>query len=213
MSLLLSPTAETVLAHTFSRAMTRAGEALGEMSGRSVIVDTPDVRFCRPDEVVELAGGPGAIVVGIYLGITGSLTGHAVLLLDPDGARRLARLLLDGLVDPASAIEAPDGSLVFDAMEVSALQEVGNVTIGAFLNEIGRHLEESVQPTVPQAIIEMAGAILDSILIDLVSEADEFLAAKTTFREGGNAIDGTLLVLPRPASLAILVEALGAADR
>lgn len=213
MSLLLSATAETVLARTFSRAMTRAGEALGEMSGRHITVDTPDVRFCRPDEVVALAGGPDAILVGIYLGITGSLSGHAVLLLAPDGARRLARLLLDGFVDPAGSTEAPDGSLAFDAMEVSALQEVGNVTLGAFLNEIGRHLEEAVQPTVPQAIVEMAGAILDAILIDLVGEADEFLAARTMFREGGDAIDGTLLVLPRPASLTTLVEALGAADR
>jgi chemotaxis protein CheC len=212
-SLLLSATAETALAHTFSRAMTRAGEALGEMSGRKVVVDAPDVRFCRPDEVVDLAGGPAAIVVGIYLGITGSLTGHAVLLLSPDGARRLARLLLDGFVDPATPIEARDGSLVFDELEVSALQEVGNVTLGAFLNEIGRHLDEPVQPTVPQAIVEMAGAILDAILIDLVSDADEFLAARTTFREGSDSIDGTLLVLPRPASLTTLVEALGAADR
>jgi chemotaxis protein CheC len=212
-SMLLSPTAETVLAHTFSRAMTRAGEALGEMSGRQITVDTPEVRFCRPDEVVDLAGGPAAVLVGIYLGITGSLSGHAVLLLDPDGARRLARLLLDGFVDPSTALEAPDGSLAFDALEVSALQEVGNVTLGAFLNEIGRHLEEPVQPTVPQAIVEMAGAILDAILVDLVGEADEFLAARTTFRDGNDAIDGTLLVLPRPASLTALVEALGAADR
>jgi chemotaxis protein CheC len=212
-SLLLSATAETILAHTFSRAMTRAGEALGEMSGRQITIATPDVRFCRPDEVVDLAGGPASILVGIYLGITGSLSGHAVLLLKPDGARRLARLLLDGFVDPASAIEAPDGSLAFDEMEISALQEVGNVTLGAFLNEIGRHLDEPVQPTVPQAIVEMAGAILDAILIDLVGEADEFLAARTMFQDGDEAIDGTLLVLPRPASLTTLLAALGATDR
>jgi chemotaxis protein CheC len=212
-SLMLTPTAETVLAHTFCRAMTRAGEALGEMSGREIALDAPEVRFCGPAEVAELAGGPAAIVVGIYLGITGSLTGHAVLLLSPDGARRLARLLLDGFVDPATSIAAPDGSLAFDSLEVSALQEVGNVTIGAFLNEIGRHLDRPVQPTVPQALVEMAGAILDTILIDLAGEADQFLAARTTFRAGGDAIDGTLLVLPRPASLSTLVEALGAADR
>ena len=162
--------------------------------------------------MVGLAGGPDAILVG-SIGITGSLSGHAVLLLKPDGARRLARLLLDGFVDPAAAIEAPDGSLVFDEMEVSALQEVGNVTLGAFLDEIGRHLEEAVQPTVPQAIVEMAGAILDAILIDLVGEADEFLAARTMFQDGDEAIDGTLLVLPRPASLTTLLQALGAADR
>jgi chemotaxis protein CheC len=212
-SLLLSPTAETVLGRTFSRAMTRAGEALGGMSGRGILVETPDIRFCRLDQVVGLAGGPESIVVGIYLGITGSLTGHAVLLLDPRGAHRLAGLLLDGFVEKTARTGMPDDSLDFNDLELSALQEVGNVTLGAFLNEIGRHLDQPVQPTVPQAVIEMAGAILDTILVDLVGETDEFLAARTTFRDGDDTIDGTLLVLPRPASLSTLVEALGAADR
>jgi chemotaxis protein CheC len=214
-SLVLSSTAETLLAHTFARAMRRAGAALGEMSGREIDVEAPEVRFCRAAGVAEMAGGPEAIVVGVYLGITGSLTGHAVLLLQPDGARRLARLLLDGLTDAPDPAAMGEVSSTADLLplELSALQEVGNVTLGAFLNEIGRHLEEAVQPTVPVAIVEMAGAILDTILVDLLADTDEFLAARTTFREGDDAIDGTLLVLPRPASLEALVQALGAADR
>jgi chemotaxis protein CheC len=210
--MLLSPTAETVLAHTFARAMTRAGEALGEMSGHELAVSAPDVRFCRPQEVVEMAGGPDTVVVAIYLGITGSLQGHAILLLPPDGAHRLADVLLDGFIDPVDP-SAPVEPLAFGELELSALQEVGNVTLGAFLNEIGRHLQEPVQPTVPQAIIEMAGAILDAILVDLVADTDEVLAAQTTFHEGGNVIEGALLVLPRPESLAVLVEALGAGEK
>ena len=212
MTQLLSPTAETALAHTFSHAMSRAGQALGDMSGREIAVDAPVVRFCPPAEILEMAGGPAAVVVAIYLGITGSLSGHAVLLLDPDGARRLSAILLDGFVERVPP-DADTNPLAFDALEVSALQEAGNVTLGAFLNEIGRHLDEPVQPTVPTAIVEMAGAVLDSILIDLDGDAGEYLAARTTFRDGTDTIDGTLLVLPRPGSLAKLVVALGAGDR
>jgi len=211
--MLLSPTAETVLAHTFARAMTRAGEALGTMSGHELAVSAPDVRFCRAEDVVQMAGGPDTVVVAIYLGITGSLQGHAILLLPPEGAHRLADVLLDGFVDPVEPSMIPAEPLAFGELELSALQEVGNVTLGAFLNEIGRHLQEPVQPTVPQAIIEMAGAILDTILLDLVADTDEVLAAQTTFHEGDNEIEGALLVLPRPDSLAVLVEALGAGER
>jgi hypothetical protein len=56
----------------------------------------------------------------------------------------------------------------------------------------------------------MAGAVLDGVLLDLVGEVDQVLAAKTTFSEGGRAIDGTLLVLPRADSFPVLLEALGA---
>jgi hypothetical protein len=43
-----------------------------------------------------------------------------------------------------------------------------------------------------------------------VNEADQVLAAKTTFSEGGRAIDGSLFVLPRAESLHVLLDALGA---
>lgn len=207
----LDPAAESVLKTTFSRAMVRAGEALGEMSGHEIAVDAPDVRRCTAADVITLAGGPSAVVVGVYVGIMGSLSGHALLILPPDGARRLARILLDGISEPAD-VEAGD-PLAFGDLELSALQEVGNVTISAFLNEIGRHLAEPVTPTVPQAVVEMAGAILDGVLMDLMMESDQILAARTTFREGDVKVDGALLILPRPAPLIVLLDALGIAAR
>ncbi len=65
-------------------------------------------------------------------------------------------------------------------------------------------------PSVPQAIVEMAGAILDAVLVDLSMDADQVLAARAAFIEGYDAIEGTLLVLPRPESLGTLLEGLGA---
>ena len=107
-------------------------------------------------------------------------------------------------------MESTTDPLSYDELELSALQEAGNVTISAFLNELGMHLHEPVQPTPPQIVIEMAGAVLDAVLLDLVSDADQVLAARTTFSEGGRAIDGTLFVLPRSESLRVLLDALGA---
>jgi chemotaxis protein CheC len=211
-STFLTPSAESVLSHTFARAMARAGWAIGEMSGTQMEVTGADVRRCSPAEVIDLAGGPEAVVVGVYVGIAGSLSGHGLLMLSPASARRLAAMLLDGFVEPGSELASSGGELAFSHLEISALQEVGNVTISAFLNEVGRHLEEPAVPTVPQAIVEMAGAILDGVLMDLAAETNEILAARTTFREGGVETEGALLVLPRPESLRVLLDALGASD-
>lgn len=206
--LMLTSLEETVLAHTFAQGLMRAGLALAEMTGHEIIVASPDVRRCSPSDVIAMAGGPEKIVVGVYVGITGSLSGHALLMLPPEGARRLARILLDGIVQPADD-DGPDDSLDFSPLEMSALQEVGNVTISAFLNELGMHLHEPVLPSVPQALVEMAGAILDAVLVDISGDADQVLAARAAFIEGYDAIEGTLLVLPRPESLGVLLEALG----
>jgi chemotaxis protein CheC len=169
------------------------------------------MKRCSAADVLEMAGGAESVVLAIYLGITGSLQGHALLLFAPPDAHRLAQILLAGLLGPGELPFDPTADeLVFDELEASALQEAGNITISAFLNEIGMHLHEPVQPTPPQLIIEMAGAVLDAVLLDLVTEADQVLAAKTTFSEGGRAIDGTMFVLPRPDSLQVLLDALGA---
>ena len=209
--LALSEAGETVVAGTFSRAMKRAGEAMGSMSGQIIEVQTPILRRCTAAEVLAIAGGPDALVLAVYVGIKGSLSGHSLLLFSPRDAHRLAQILLAGLLGPGELpMEESGDVLVFDELELSALQEAGNVTISAFLNELGMHLHEPVNPTPPQVLIEMAGAVLDAVLLDLCSEVDQVLAAKTTFSEGGLAIDGTLLVLPRADSLPVLLDALGA---
>ena len=211
LSPITTPTAEQALERTFGRAMGAAGRALAEMSGQAIHVVATEVARTSARHVVDAAGGPGALVVAIYLGINGSIDGHAVLVLRPEGARRLAGLLLDGFADPATLVYDDTGLPNLEELELSALQEVGNVTIGAFLNEIGRHLDEPVVVTVPVAVSDMAGAILDGVLADLTADVDEVLFARTSFLNGGETIEGAVLVLPRQSSLAALTIALGAA--
>ena len=211
MTLTLSEAGQNVVAGTFGRAMRRAGEALGGMCGQVIEVQTPQLQRCSAADVLVMAGGPESIVLAVYVGITGSLQGHALLLFAPSDAHRLAQILLAGLLGPGELpMESTTDPLSYDELELSALQEAGNVTISAFLNELGMHLHEPVQPTPPQVVIEMAGAVLDAVLLDLVSDADQVLAAKTTFSEGDRATDGTLFVLPRADSLRVLLDALGA---
>lgn len=198
---------QATLSAVFLNALARAGDALVAMSGHHVLVQPPEVRMRRASDVIDDCGSPDAIVAGVYVGISGPLHGHALLLLTPDGARRFAALLLDGVVEPGAGLPGPDGEPALGPLEASALQELGNVTISACLNELGAYFEEPVHPTVPQAIVELAGAILDAVLADLVGDIDQVLTARTSFTIGGEPIDGTILLLPDAPSLERLVEA------
>ncbi|MBA3876287.1 MAG: hypothetical protein C0498_05010 [Anaerolinea sp.] len=208
-----SPVGQTILATIFLNAMARAGDALAGMSGHDIVVRAAEVRMRRANEVVDDCGGPDAVVAGVYVGITGPLHGHALMLLSPDGARRFAALLLEGVLEPGEALPGPDGELALGPLEASALQELGNVTISACLNELGTYFEEPVHPTVPQAIVELAGAILDAVLADLIAEVDQVLSARTSFTIGGESIDGTILILPDAPSLERLAEAVASQHR
>ncbi len=201
------------LSNVFAFALARAGEALAEMTGHHVTVSPAAVRWCTAGDIIEDAGGADAVVVGVYLGITGSIKGHALLMLSPSTARRFSGLLLEGLVEPRGDDHGPDEDLIFDEMETSALQEMGNVTVGAVLNELGTYFEQPIHPTVPQAIVELAGAILESVLLDLIVEVDEVLSARTQFTIDGDLVDGTILILPDAPSLDLLVEAIASAPQ
>lgn len=207
----ITPPASQALERTFERAMGAAGRALADMSGHAIQVVATEVVRTAAHRVVDTAGGAGTVVVGIYLGITGSLDGHALLVLQPDGARRLAALLLEGFETPHPVELDELGMARLDELELSALREVGNVTVGAFLNEVGRHLDEPVVVTVPFAVSDMAGAILDGVLADLTTAIDEVLVVRTSFINNGDTIEGAVLVLPRQESLVALTAALGAA--
>ena len=123
MTMTLSDAGENVVAGTFARAMKRAGEALGSMSGQVIDVQTPLMKRCSAADVLEMAGGAESVVLAIYLGITGSLQGHALLLFAPPDAHRLAQILLAGLLGPGELPIDPNADeLVFDELEASALQ-------------------------------------------------------------------------------------------
>ncbi len=100
MTLTLSEAGQNVVAGTFGRAMKRAGEALGSMSGQVIEVQTPQLRRCTAADVLTMAGGPESIVLAVYVSIHGSLQGHALLLFSPSDAHRLAQILLAGLLGP-----------------------------------------------------------------------------------------------------------------
>jgi chemotaxis protein CheC len=191
-----------VLEHRFTDALIRAGEALGQMSGQPIRVDPPELRRHTATELLSIAGGPESIVVVVYVAISGPLSGHALLMLEPGDARRLAGLLLEGMGHAESPTTVAGELYRPDDLERSALEETGNVVIANFLNAFAPiDLAEAIEVSVPESVVEMAGAILDGILVELSTVSDTFLLAATAFHLPTGRIDLKMLVLPRPASL------------
>jgi chemotaxis protein CheC len=184
------------LAASIGRGITAAGMALGDLSSGRVSIEAPEVRRALPADVIAEIGAADRPVVGIYVGFEGGMSGHALLLMTLDGAARVSHHLLDDA--PVDVVDDPD-------LARSALEELGNIVISAVLNELGRGTQEPIHPSVPQAVTDMAGAILDGILIDLVVDSDEVTLVRAVFGETGNTFDGWLLVLPRAVEAAELV--------
>jgi chemotaxis protein CheC len=95
-----------------------------------------------------------------------------------------------------------------DGMSISAIKEVGNILLSAFLSAIGELSGLSLIPLVPGFAYDMAGSILDHVLIELSRLADKALVIETEFREVREEIKGRFLLLPDPNTLAVTLRAL-----
>jgi chemotaxis protein CheC len=180
----------------FAAGLRGAAARCAAMSGGRLHVASSEVRRLTPAEVLTSAGGgPEEAVVATYVGFSGRLDGHAVLLLAPGEARSLARILLDGLPDGVGLEPSGQADGGLTPLERSAIEEMGNIAVSGVLDPLGDHLGGTIDPTAPVFIHDMAGAVLDGIIGEGAGDDDLVFTARTTFSQDGRAATGVLLVV------------------
>ncbi|MDA8065444.1 MAG: chemotaxis protein CheC [Thermaerobacter sp.] len=185
------------LEDAFRRGLASAGTVLSTMIGRDITLHSPYLGFTPINRVPELVGGPEAPVVAIYVGVSGSLVGHAVLLFESECARHLVRLILEE--------EVPD---ILAPLPQSLVGEVGNVAVSSFLNSLADYTGLKIVPSPPQVVFDMAGAVLSGILALVAASSEEVLVVEAGFRQQQEALQGFFLLLPEASSLDTLLTAL-----
>ena len=180
--------------------MGHAATALSQMLGKTVNLRVPQVLVTDISKVPELLGGAEKMVVGIYLQILGSARGNILMIFPRENAIRILEKLLNR--------ENSRGGLLSE-LEVSALKEVGNILASAYLNALGTMLKMTLIPSVPVLSFDMAGAVVDYVLVDLAEVGDESLMVETEFFEDDEQVKGHFFLLPDTPSLQIILEAIG----
>ncbi|MGE5589058.1 MAG: chemotaxis protein CheC [Bacillota bacterium] len=183
-----------------AQALYHAGHGLSEMVGRPISIAAPVVELVPTEDVAVLAGGPEQVVVGIYLGVTGQVTGHVLLIFSSASARRLAGVLWDGPVTPE---EHP-----LTSQDVSALAEAANITTSFFFNYLSDRSGLVIAPTTPTVVEDMLGAVLDGVLAELSLYGEQALLTQTVFSGPSGELTGQLIFLPHLSTLQTLMEAL-----
>jgi chemotaxis protein CheC len=178
----------------------KAARALSEMAGTEIQAIPAQVRQVPLTSVPEMVGGSETVVAGVYLGITGDISGHIMLMLPLAEAHQLASMLLG---EPLEAGE------VLDEMAESALAEMGNVTGSFFLSALADSCSMTIMPTPPTVVVDMGGAILDAVLASLGEESSaDIFAIDTMFKQSDEQVDAFFLVLPRQSDMQHLLERL-----
>jgi chemotaxis protein CheC len=183
--------------------MGHAATALSQMIGQTVRLSVPNITVSEISRVPDYLGGAEKLMAGVILEILGDARGSIMLLFPQESANHL----LDSLLGSRSKVHG------MNEMAISALKEVGNIFASAYLSALGSLLNITLIPSVPRLAYDMAGAVIDYMLIELSQNGDLALMVETVFSgDPGqeHAIKGHFFLLPDPGSLEIFLNAIGA---
>ncbi len=173
--------------------------ALSQMLQCKVDMKVPQVRLLEFSEVGDLMGGEEQIMAGVFLGVEGDITGSMMFMVEEESARHLIRKITMGMM--------PEGE-EFAEMGMSAMQEVGNIITGAYLNSLSTMTNLKVVPSPPAITVDMAGAILSVPAIQFGIYGDKILLIQSQFYDEV-ALDGYFILIPDLESYEKILTALG----
>ncbi len=175
-----------------------AATAISQMVKRKITMSVPEIKLVAIADVSNTMGNPQSLVAGVYSKILGELSGGFLLTFPRESAFTLCDVLLNKPIGETKLLRE---------LDKSALQEAGNIIAGAFVSALSKILTKNLIISVPKFAFDMAGAIIDFILIELAEIAEQAVVMEIVFADIPETIQGKFFILPDPTSLEILLSA------
>ena len=177
-----------------------AATALSSMIGKSVRIDSPQVRIMEYNEAIEWMGGPELITAGVLVKMSGQLKGILLSLQQMEFVDLICEALLGHGADDYSQL---------GPLEHSALTEVGNIMINAYITALCGLTGMDAKLTVPDFCVDMQGAIIAVPLAEYGGQSDYLMTIGGDFILNGKKMPCRLLLSPELNSLNTLMRKLG----
>lgn len=182
-----------------SIAAGNAATSLSVMLGKKVTISVPSIMVEASGKIPEALGGEENIVSVVYFSVSGQLSGSILLMLSVSESLRLVKILTGQKVDQIERI---------DGMGISAIKELGNISIGTYLRTLGQALNLRITYSIPGFASDMLGALLDGTLAELSLKSEHVVMAENTFIVEEDIYRGHLIFILEPKSLQIMLKAL-----
>lgn len=177
-----------------------ATTALSMLIGGKIDMKVPKVDLLEFTNLADIVGGAEAIVVGVLLTLEGDVDGMMMFMLEQTSAHHLVNRLLGKQIDASNE---------FDEMDLSALNEIGNIITGAYLSSLSTLTNLLITPSIPYMAIDMAGAILSVPAIEFGKLGDRALVIDTEFGDEDLFVDGYFILIPSLNSYEKILSSLG----
>jgi chemotaxis protein CheC len=175
-----------------------AATTLSQMLGSTVQMSVPGIKAVDIAELGSYMGEESAAMVAFELQGEIPHGGFIIFYITRESAIRLTNTML-GLTDMNRQM---------NEMDESALLEVGNIMVSAFLDATAELLGFVMLPSPPAMSIDMAHATMSSLIAGMGEEVDEVLLFSTELTCDEHKIDSDIIMMPENSTLVRIVALL-----
>ena len=180
----------------------RSAAALSDLTGERITLEVPKVAVCGLDETcTELGEVFRGEVWSVNQVFSGTLTGHALLLVEEESARVLAQRVLGEQLPPQGRTAMRE-----------VLTEIGNILLQGALGICGDVLQIQVAFSVPGLRVDEVETLLSSMLVQSAG-LQYALLVQTKFEIVTRQMSGYMVAAFGGTSFERLLEALDAWER
>jgi chemotaxis protein CheC len=172
-----------------------AATSLAQVLREPILVDVPKIRTLPVHLVPKFYAKHDSPATGVYIQLIGESECDILLLFDVEEARKIAALMT-----MSESSETVDPSL-----ETSAIVELSNILIGAFLSAISDFIGVRLEMTPPQYALDSFDAIIDNFLVKQSMNSDVAIIFDTNFKRSSERANCILMMFPGPKIQNLLV--------
>jgi len=175
-----------------------AATTLSQMLSSPVAMSVPAIKTIDLADLGNHIGDESAAMVVFELQGEIPHGGYIIFYITKESAIRLTNTML-GMTEMDRE---------FTEMDQSALLEVGNIMVSAFLDATAELLGFIMLPSPPALSIDMAHAAMESLIAQLGEEVDEVLLFSTELICEEHKIDSDIIMLPEVSTLKRITDLL-----
>ena len=163
-----------------------AATALSEVIQQAISIEVPRIITLPPHLIPKFFNMHDTPTTAVFMELSLSYQCDILLAFEPSEAKKIAAMM-----SCVASVEELNPE-----MEKSAIHELANILIGAFLTAVSDFLGVILFPTPPQSAVDTFDAIIDGFLIKQSMTSENALIFETKFRHSGEDAKCILVIFP-----------------
>ena len=174
-----------------------AATSISQLIDKPVNMTVPVVDILEYDQVYEKIMAEDEMVNAVIMRMLGDAEGVFLFIATDE--------ILDNLVE----MMLPEGIEADEEIRESVLKELVNILVNSYLNSISKTIDVNLLSSVPVMTVDMFGAVLSSLYIQLGQYDEHIMILKSEFLYLGDKLESSLYFIPRPGVLDDLFKIIG----